>query len=70
MQVLGQQIERVQESYGKAMNQFCQGRGNLINQAKDFERLGVAMQASLPEELVAKAALELNWDDPDEAGAA
>ncbi len=63
MQVLGQQIDRAKESYDKAMNQFCQGRGNLIHQAKDFERLGVAVQASLPEDLVAKAALELNWED-------
>jgi len=35
------------------------GKGNLINQAKDFERLGVSIQSELPENLVAKAALEL-----------
>ncbi len=61
LQGLGQQLEKAQLAYHKAMNQLCQGRGNLIHQAQQFERLGVAIQESLPPELVAKAALELDW---------
>jgi DNA recombination protein RmuC len=41
------------------MGQLVTGKGNLISQAKDFERLGVSVQTALPEQLVAKAALEL-----------
>ena len=41
------------------MGQLYTGKGNLISQAKDFERLGVSVQTALPEQLVAKAALEL-----------
>jgi hypothetical protein len=32
----------------------------LIKQAKDFERLGVAVKAALPQDLVDKAELELD----------
>jgi hypothetical protein len=32
----------------------------LITQAQEFERLGVSIQTKLPEELVAKAVLEID----------
>lgn len=66
MDALGKQLDKAQESFGQAMNQLVSGKGNLINQAKDFERLGVAIQSELPEGLVAKAALELQLA-PDSA---
>ena len=59
MEAVGRQLDKAQESFGLAMNQLVSGKGNLINQAKEFERLGVSIQSELPENLVAKAALEL-----------
>jgi len=59
MEAVGKQLDKAQESFGQAMNQLVSGKGNLINQAKEFERLGVSIQSELPENLVAKAALEL-----------
>jgi DNA recombination protein RmuC len=41
------------------MGQLYSGKDNLIKQANDFKKLGVAVQASLPEDLLAKAELEL-----------
>jgi hypothetical protein len=40
------------------MGQLVSGKGNLIQLAKDFERLGIAVQTSLPDALVQRAELE------------
>ena len=56
---VGKQLDRARESYDQAMGQLVHGKGNLISQAKDFERLGVSVQSALPENLLARAALEL-----------
>jgi DNA recombination protein RmuC len=61
MEAVGKQLDKAQETFGQAMNQLVSGKGNLIHQAKDFERLGVSIQAELPENLVAQAALELEY---------
>lgn len=59
MEALGKQLDKAKESFGTAMGQLYIGKGNLIGQAKQFEKLGVSVQIPLPENLVAKAALEL-----------
>jgi DNA recombination protein RmuC len=59
MEAVGKQLDKAKDSFGTAMGQLYTGKGNLISQAKDFERLGVSVQTALPEQLVAKAALEL-----------
>lgn len=64
MEGLGKQLRNAQESYDKAMGQLVEGKGNLINQAKDFEKLGVAVKSQLPEHLAEKAALELEFGAP------
>lgn len=56
---VGNKLEGAQDSWGKAMNQLSEGRGNLIMQAKEFERLGVSVKGDFPGELVEKASLEL-----------
>lgn len=61
MESLGRQLNSAQDSYKKAMGQLVEGKGNLINQAKDFEKLGVAVKAQLPQHLVEKASLELDY---------
>ena len=66
---VGKQLDRARESYDQAIGQLVQGKGNLINQAKDFERLGVSVQNALPENLLARAALELeHHPEPKTAG--
>ncbi|MDS4012985.1 MAG: DNA recombination protein RmuC [Candidatus Accumulibacter sp.] len=71
MEAVGSQLDKAKDSYQKAMGQLVTGKGNLISQAKDFERLGVSVQAALPEQLVARAALELeNLPTPDDDEAA
>lgn len=64
MEGLGKQLKNAQETYEKAMGQLVDGKGNLINQAKEFEKLGVAVKAQLPGHLVEKAALELDFTAP------
>jgi len=59
MEAVGRQLDKAKESFGTAMGQLVTGKGNLISQAKEFEKLGVSVQTALPENLVAKAALEL-----------
>lgn len=59
MEDVGKQLDKAKVTFGTAMGQLYSGKDNLIKQVKEFERLGVSIQASLPEELVAKAALEL-----------
>lgn len=60
MEAVGSQLDKAKDSFNKAMGQLYTGKGNLIAQAKDFEQLGVSVQAALPESLVAKATLELD----------
>lgn len=61
MESLGKQLGSAQRSYEAAMGQLTHGPGNLVKQVKEFERLGVAVKAQLPAELVEKAALELDF---------
>lgn len=60
MEELGSKLDAARASYGKAFGQLYEGRGNLIKQAKDFEQLGVAVKAALPQHLMDKAELELD----------
>jgi len=61
MEDLGRKLDSAKASYTTAYSQLYSGRGNLIKRAKDFERLGVAVQKELPQELVDKAELELDY---------
>jgi len=60
MEELGGKLDAARNSYSKAFGQLYQGRANLIKQAKDFEQLGVAVKAALPQHLIDKAELELD----------
>lgn len=64
---VGQALNSARASFDTAWGQLTAGRGNLIAQAADFERLGVAVSKALPDELVQKARLELDLDhEPDD----
>lgn len=64
---IGQSLNKSKEVFDRAIGQFYSGKNNLINQAKEFEKLGVLVQKKLPEELVDKAAMELAYipEKPD-----
>lgn len=68
MEAVGKQLDKAKESFGTAMGQLYTGKGNLIGQAKEFEKLGVSVQTPLPDHLVAKAALELEHLPEDADG--
>ncbi|MFT5653682.1 MAG: DNA recombination protein RmuC, partial [Psychromonas sp.] len=47
-----------QNSYDRALKQFSQGRGNLIQQAEQLKEMGVTVTKPLPENLVERANLD------------
>lgn len=59
MEKLGRSLDSAKDSYEKAFGQLYSGRGNLIKQANEFKKLGVAVKAEMPEQLVERAELEL-----------
>ncbi len=61
MEELGRKLDSAKTSFNTAFGQLYSGRGNLIKRAKDFERLGVSVQKALPQALVDKADLELDY---------
>lgn len=74
MEELGRKLDSAKASYQSAFGQFYSGSGNVIKRARDFEQLGVAVQKALPQNLVDKADLELDYLPPtasnDSAGEA
>jgi DNA recombination protein RmuC len=76
MEELGRKLDSAKAAYQSAFGQFYSGPGNVIKRARDFEQLGVAVQKALPQSLVDKADLELDYlpsvasnDSTDEAAA-
>lgn len=61
MQRVGTSLESARTAYSTACGQLYSGKDNLIKQASEFKRLGVSVQVSLPEHLVEKAELELEY---------
>ncbi|MFT5653003.1 MAG: DNA recombination protein RmuC, partial [Psychromonas sp.] len=49
---VGSQLNKAQNSYDRALKQFSQGRGNLIQQAEQLKEMGVTVTKPLPENLV------------------
>jgi DNA recombination protein RmuC len=64
MEELGRKLDSAKASYQSAFGQFYSGPGNVIKRARDFEQLGVAVQKALPQSLVDKADLELDYLPP------
>ncbi|MFT7053868.1 MAG: DNA recombination protein RmuC [Psychromonas sp.] len=55
---VGSQLDKAQNSYDRALKQFSQGRGNVIQQAEQLKEMGVTVTKPLPETLVERANLE------------
>ena len=74
MEELGRKLDSAKTAYQSAFGQFYSGPGNVIKRARDFEQLGVAVQKALPQSLIDKADLELDYLPPvasnDSAGEA
>lgn len=56
---VGSQLDKAQNSYDRALKQFSQGRGNLIQQAEQLKEMGVTVTKPLPETLLERANLEI-----------
>ncbi len=48
MKNVGNQLQKTQESYDKAMNRLSSGRGNVIKRAKNIMELGIKTKKELP----------------------
>jgi len=59
MDNLGDQLERAQTTYRKARDQLVSGKGNMVKQVAEFEKLGVAVKKEMPENFVEQASLEM-----------
>lgn len=60
MDDVGSSIRKSQASYDKALSQLSQGRGNLLNQAQDLEKLGIKYNKAknIPSEIAKNADLD------------
>ncbi|MCP3686903.1 MAG: DNA recombination protein RmuC [Gammaproteobacteria bacterium] len=59
MDILGDQLDRAQNTYRKARDQLTSGKGNLVKRVAEFEKLGVAVKKEMPEAFVEQASLEM-----------
>jgi DNA recombination protein RmuC len=55
MERLGRQLDTCKDTYDKALIKISQGRGNLIDQAARFPKLGVKIRSDLPRTMTDKA---------------
>ncbi len=55
MEVMGQSLEKANQSYQGAMNKLATGRGNVIRQAESFKQLGVEVKRDISAPLVEKS---------------
>ena len=60
---VGLKISEAEISYSDAMNKLTEGHGNLINQAREFERLGVTVKEDFSENMIVKSQLGLKRDE-------
>lgn len=58
---IGKKLDSAKSSYDQALSQLYSGKNSLITQANNFKNLGVSVQSQLPEKLVEKASLELEY---------
>ncbi|MDH5784194.1 MAG: DNA recombination protein RmuC [Chromatiales bacterium] len=59
MDDVGSALDKAKESYRNAYARLYSGRGNLIKQAEEFRKLGVAVKSELPKEIRERGELEL-----------
>jgi len=67
MDDVGHALDKAKESYRNAYSRLYSGRGNLIKQAEEFRKLGVAVKSELPKHIKEKGELELEHQ-PEGAG--
>ena len=59
MDEVGSALEKARDSYHNAYSRLYSGRGNLVKQAGEFKKLGVAVKTELPKRLQEKGEMEL-----------
>lgn len=60
MEGVNKSLESARDGFDKAYAQLYTGRGNLVKQASEFQKLGVAVKTELPSHIVDRAELELS----------
>jgi len=59
LEKIGVKLSEAEVSYKDAINKLTEGQGNLINQAREFEKLGVAVKEDFSDEIIVKSELGL-----------
>ena len=59
LEKIGVKLSEAEVSYKDAINKLTEGQGNLINQAREFEKLGVAVKEDFSDEIIIKSELGL-----------
>lgn len=54
-------LDKAAETYQKSENQLISGKGNLLKQVNEFKALAPAIQGNLPQDLIEKADLEIEY---------
>jgi len=54
-QRIGQDIDRLQSTYDRALGQLSEGKGNIVRQLEDWKRKGLSIPEEIPESLSEKA---------------
>jgi DNA recombination protein RmuC len=54
-------LDKAAETYQKSENQLVSGKGNLLKQVNEFKALAPAIQGNLPQDLIEKADLEIEY---------
>ncbi len=63
MEKVGLRINDARSCYDDAMSKLTVGQGNLINQAREFEKLGVSVKKNFSQEIIVKSELNLKADE-------
>jgi DNA recombination protein RmuC len=48
-------LSRASKAYGTALNQLCEGRGNIVNRVEEFRQMGISPKKAIAEDLTDKS---------------
>ena len=58
MEVLGNSLNKAQQTYSNSMNKLTSGRGNIIGQIEQFREMGIEVKKPIKSEISDKAITE------------
>ncbi|RKS87069.1 DNA recombination protein RmuC [Orbus hercynius] len=60
MEVLGNSLDKAQQTYHSSMNKLTKGRGNIVGQLEQFREMGIEVKKPIKNEISEQAKEELN----------